>query len=350
MVDLADFDSRGGEWLRGEGPAGDIVVSSRVRLARNLSGFPFVPRASDEERKEIVERLKEPLALLQLKNQAFYVDVNSANDLVAGFLVERHLISRELQNGSGPRGVAFGSNEVVSVMVNEEDHLRIQAIRSCFAIEDAYQEALRVDRHLEGHVEYAASPRWGYLTSCPTNLGTGMRASVMVHMPALVQMKQVEKVFHATKQTGLTVRGFYGEGTMASGDLYQISNQTTLGLDEEEILARLAKFLPGILRYESRCRDELLAPKRRLKLEDRCHRSLATLRSARLLTTEEAMQALSLVRLGLVLGVLGGLESSQVHELFVLCQPSHVQTSSGHAMESIERDAARATLVRRTLA
>lgn len=349
-VRLGDLDHRGGEWLRGGGAEGDVVISSRVRLARNLEGYAFVPRASEDERRAIVERVKEPLAQLQLQSRAFFVDVESADELLGTFLVERHLISRELQNGSGPRGVAFGSDEVLSVMVNEEDHLRIQAVRSSLSIRDAYEDALRVDAALEQVLPFAASPRWGYLTSCPTNVGTGLRASVMLHLPAMVQMKQVEKLFHATKQTGLTVRGFYGEGTMASGDLYQISNQVTLGKDESAILSGLEKMLPSILRYEARCRDELQAPRHRLKLEDRCHRALAVLGAARLLTTEEAMQQLSLVRLGLVLGVLGGVEASRVNELFVLVQPAHVQKLADATLEPGDRDAARAALVRRTLA
>jgi protein arginine kinase len=349
-VELGDLDHRGGEWLRGGGVQGDVVISSRVRLARNLEGFAFVPRASEDERRAIVERLKEPLAQLQLQRRAFFVDIESADEVLGTFLVERHLISRELQNGSGPRGVAFGSDEVLAIMVNEEDHLRIQAVRSSLAVREAYEEALRVDRQLERVVPFAASKRWGYLTSCPTNVGTGLRASVMLHLPAMVQMKQVEKLFHATKQTGLTVRGFYGEGTMASGDLYQISNQVTLGKDDDAILAGLEKMLPSILRYETRCRDELQAPRHRVKLEDRCHRALAILRAARLLSTDEAMQQLSLVRLGLVLGVLGGVEATRVNELFVLVQPAHVQKLAEAALDPSDRDAARAALVRRTLA
>ncbi len=349
-VNLVDLEHRGGEWLRGGGPHADMVISSRVRLARNVEGFAFVPRASEEVRQAIVERVKEPLAQLQLQRRAFYVDIDSADDVDAGFLVERHLISRELQGGSGPRGVAFGSDEVVAVMVNEEDHLRIQAVRASLAVREAYEQALLVDRQLERALPFAASDRWGYLTSCPSNVGTGLRASVMLHLPGLVQMKQVEKLFNATKQTGLTVRGFYGEGTMASGDLYQVSNQVTLGKDENEILISLERVLPQILRYEAKCRDELQAPRHRAKIEDRCHRALATLRAARLLTTDESMQLLSHVRLGLVTGILGGVDLTRVNELFVLVQPSHVQKLADAPLDAADRDGARASLVRRSLA
>ena len=348
-MDLRDLDRRGGEWLRGEGRSWETVISSRVRLARNLAGFPFVSRASDEERRTIVDRLKPALAGLRLASQGFYVDVDGADDLLGSFLVERHLISRELQNADGARGVAFGSNEMVSVMVNEEDHLRIQSIHSSLALEEAFEEALRVDNELEQRVEFAASTRYGYLTACPTNVGTGLRASVMLHLPAMVQMKQIEKLFQAAQQTGFAVRGFYGEGTMASGDLYQISNQITLGRTEREILDGLLRLLPSIMEYERRCRAELTSRKRRLKFEDRCHRALATLKAARLLTTEEAMQFLSLVRLGGVLDVFDDLSIQRVNELFVLVQPAHVQKQAGEALEPEERDAARARLVRAAL-
>jgi protein arginine kinase len=348
-VRWGDLDHGGGEWLRGEGAERDVVVSSRIRLARNLAGFPFLTKASEEQRREIVDRLREPLAGLALTTRPLYVDLEAADDVLGSFLVERHLISRELQGGKGARGVAFGSDEVVSVMVNEEDHLRVQTIRSSLDLEAAWRRALEVDGALEREVEYAVSARFGYLTACPTNVGTGLRASVMLHLPALVQMKQVEKLFHSANRTGLAVRGFFGEGTMASGDLYQISNQVTLGMDESAILARLGQMLPSILAYERRCRDELLSARRRAKLEDRCHRSLATLRAARILGSDEAMTLLSAVRLGVTAGVLTGLDLKRVNELFVMVQPGHVQMIRGRSLSPDERDEQRALLVREAL-
>lgn len=349
-MEIGDLDRRGGEWLRGEGRHAEIVISSRVRLARNLTGFPFLTRASDDQRREIVQRLREPLAKLGLGTHPHYVDLEEADEVFGSFLVERHLISRELQHGRGARGVAFGSDEVVSVMVNEEDHVRIQAIQSSLAIEETWRVALEVDRALERAVDFAASSRYGYLTACPTNVGTGLRASVMLHLPAMVQMKQIEKLFNAAHRTGLTVRGFYGEGTMASGDLYQISNQITLGVTEEDILEGLRRILPTILEYERRCQEALLGERRRTRFEDRCHRALAILRAARVISTDEAMMHLSAVRLGLVMGVLRGLEMPKVNELFVLMQPAHVQKLRGQRLEPEARDVARADLVRRNLA
>jgi len=348
-MDLGDLDRRGGDWLRGTGPRSEIAISSRVRLARNLAGFPFLTRASDDQKREIVDRVRRPLGELDLKTRAFYVDMDTADDVLGGFLVERHLISRELQHGRGPRGVAFGSDEVVSVMVNEEDHIRIQAIHSSLAVSDTFRAALAVDMALERSLDFAASQRYGYLTACPTNVGTGLRASVMLHLPALVRMKQIEKLFNAARRTGLTVRGFYGEGTMASGDLYQISNQVTLGVTEEEILESLERILPKILDYERRCREELLSDRRRMRLEDACHRALATLRAARILSTEEAMQNLSTTRLGIVSGLLEGIPVERVNELFVLAQPAHVQKIHGRVMDPPDRDVLRADFVRHNL-
>jgi len=348
-MELSDLDRRCGEWLRGEGSRAHVVISSRVRLARNLAGYPFATRAEEDQRREITLRMREELSGLGLGPRQYWVDLGKADKLEARFLVERHLISRELESGRGPRGVAFGSDEVVSVMINEEDHVRIQTIRAGLALEEAWQRALQVDRELEKRLEFAASNQFGYLTACPTNVGTGLRASVMLHLPALVHLKQIEKVFHAASRTGLTVRGFYGEGTMASGDLYQISNQVTLGHTEEDILKSLSTLLPRILEYEEMCRTEL-ASRGLLKLEDKVHRALAILRSARTLTSEEAMQYLSSVRLGFVMDILKDVDIASLNELFVLTQPAHLQKLEGRALDPDERDVRRATFVRTTLA
>ena len=347
-MELRDLDTRGGEWLRGNGAQGDVVISSRVRLARNLAGFSFLSRASEADRREIIDTLRGPLMSLGLTSRAFWMDLEDADRLDTRILVERHLISRELESSRGPRGVCFGSDEVVSAMVNEEDHLRLQTIRASLALDEAWHTAVEIDQALEREVGFATSERFGYLTACPTNVGTGLRASVMLHLPALVHLKQIERVFRAANRTGLTVRGFYGEGTMASGDLYQISNQITLGRTEEEILSSLKTMLPRFLAYEHRCREELTT-RGRMKLEDKCHRALAILRSARTLTSEEAMQFLSAVRLGSVLDILPEITLPQVNELFVLTQPAHLQKLEGSALEPEDRDIRRAAFVRNCL-
>jgi protein arginine kinase len=348
-MELSDLDRHGGEWLRSGGPRHEIVVSSRVRLARNLAGFPFAQRAPDDQKAEVVRRSREALEALALGTRTFWVDLEQTDKNVARLLVERHLISRELEGGKGPRGVLVSRDEVVSVMVNEEDHLRIQAIRAALALEESFEAARAVDVGLEPRLAYAVSERYGYLTACPTNAGTGLRASVMLHLPGLVHLKQVDKVFQAASRSGLAVRGFNGEGTPAMGDLYQISNQVTLGRGEEEIVSDLNDILPRLLEYEERCRQEL-SGRGRTKLEDKVHRALALLRAARTITSEEAMQHLSAVRLGVVLGVLSGLDLARVNELFVLAQPAHLQKLEGRPLDADERDVRRAAFLRARLA
>jgi protein arginine kinase len=347
-VELADLATPSGEWLRGVGAEPDVVMSSRIRLARNLAGFPFHAKATEDQKAEIVARARTVAENLALGPRRWFVDVAASSHLETRFLVERHLISRELAMGKGPRGAAFGSDERVSVMVNEEDHLRLQAIHSGLALEAAFEDALRLDLGFEEALPYAVSPQWGYLTACPTNVGTGLRASVMLHLPALVYAKQMEKVFQAAARTNLAVRGFYGEGTMASGDFYQISNQVTLGLDEKDVLRSLHRMLPTIVQYEREVRQHLL-DQRRTKLEDKVHRALAVLRAARTLTSEEAMEMLSAVRLGVVLGLLPSPDVKAVNELFVLVQPAHLQKLSRKELDPDERDVQRAALLRQRL-
>lgn len=348
-MDLADFDARSGEWLRGAGTDTDVVMSSRVRLARNLAGFPFALKASEEQKGEILGRMRDAAEHLPLGSRRFFVDVASISPLESRFLHERRLISAELDKGKGPRGVAFGVEERVSVMVNEEDHLRLQAIRSGLAVESAFDDAVALDRALEERVSYSVSPKYGYLTACPTNVGTGLRASVMVHLPALVVARQMEKVFQAAQRTGFAVRGFHGEGTKATGDFYQISNQGTLGVSESDILQNLSRMLPTILEYERRVRKHLL-DSQAVKLEDRVHRALAILRAARSITTDEAMELLSSVRLGIVTGVLAEPALPVVNELFLLVQPAHVQKCAGKTLPEDERDVRRAGELRSRLA
>jgi protein arginine kinase len=357
-VDLSDFDSVGGEWLRGDGPDADVVMSSRVRLARNLAGFAFSARATEEQRQEIVGRVRTASEGLALGRRRYFVELSAPEDrreakereLDRALLHERHLISAELERGKGPRAVAFGSDERVSVMVNEEDHLRIQAIRSGLDLEAAFQDAKALDVALEQVLPWAVSPVYGYLTACPTNVGTGLRASVMLHLPALVSAQEMNRVFQAAARTGLTVRGFYGEGTKAMGDFYQISNQVTLGQSEEEILRKLSRMLPTFLDYERKVREHLLT-NFRLKVEDKVFRALAILRVARTMTTDEAMELLSAVRLGVVTGLVPGATLRTVQDLFVLVHPAHLRRQVGRALDSAgERDVQRAALLRERLA
>ncbi|MGQ0614235.1 MAG: protein arginine kinase [Planctomycetaceae bacterium] len=348
-MDLDELIGQSGEWLRGSGPEGDIVISSRVRLARNLGRFPFLTRATEAQRAEIHQAVRDALDRLGLvQNGHCYVDLAQSNDLTSRFLLERHLISRELANGTGGRGVLFNKSEMLSLMVNEEDHLRIQAIRAGFQVEAAYDEVHAIDEALDRELEFAFSERFGFLTACPTNVGTGMRSSVMVHLPALVFTKQIDKVFSSVTKINLAVRGFYGEGTEASGDFYQISNQVTLGVAERKILDLLLRIVPKIVSYEREVREHLVDTDR-VRLEDKIWRAYGLLKAARSISSEETMGLLSSVRLGVNLGLLSGLDIATVNELFILTQPAHLQRLEKRALSSGERDAMRAEFIRRHL-
>jgi protein arginine kinase len=334
-----------GEWLRGTGPESDVVVSTRIRLARNLADFPFTNRASAHQKAEIEARLRDRVAKLDVTPRLGYVNVASLSPLDRQFLVERQLISRELANAEGPRGVAFDDRERVSLMVNEEDQLRLQVMRSGLALDEAWQDIDKVDDLLEQRLTYAFSEQLGYLTACPTNVGTGMRASVMLHLPAQGLTKQIEKTFRALQKINLVVRGLYGEGSRASGDFYQISNQVTLGKSESTALSELREVILEIIGVERRARGALVDANRQA-LHDRVSRALGTLQSATMMTSEETMELLSSVRLGINLGLLDELTAATVNELFIHTQPAHLQKLMGTTLDGEERNAARARYLR----
>jgi protein arginine kinase len=344
---LSDLTSQAGEWLRGSGPMSEVVISSRIRLARNVSGYPFLTRCSKSKRQELEEKIRE--TILESRLSTLYVDLESAPEIDRLLLVERHLISRPHKDAQGARGVAVGENETLAIMVNEEDHLRIQVLRSGLQLEEAWEQIDAVDDQLESSLDFAFSPRFGYLTACPTNVGTGLRVSVMLHLPALRLTSEIEKVFRAAKEMRLAVRGLYGEGTEATGDFYQISNQTTLGKSEEEIIGDFKHVvIPKIIHYEHQARSALLS-ERLVALDDKVFRALGLLRSARLMETEETLAALSHVRLGVNLKRLKDLDINKVNELFLLTQEAHLQRILGKKLEGEARRAARAEFIRQRL-
>lgn len=336
--------SKGQVWFRLMGPEADVAMSTRIRLARNVEGYSFPSFIAEDKRKELEAKLRGWIGKARVAHAVEYQNVNALPSLQRTLLVEKHLISRELANGTGERGVTFG-DDLLSVMTNEEDHLRIQVLRTGLKLREAFTTIREVDLKLEKLVPYAYSEQFGYLTACPTNCGTGMRISVMLHLPTLVLMNQIQKVFQAATKVGLTVRGFYGEGTNASGDFFQISNQHTLGKTEEEILGIVERIVTKIVEYERGVRKHLIESNR-MVLEDKVWRSLGVLRYARKLTSEEAMELLSAVRLGVTMNLVPGLNIADVNELFVLTQPAHLQAMKGRALEAPERDVARANLVR----
>lgn len=347
-----------GEWLRASGPESDIVISSRVRLARNLSDFPFIARATDSDREQIEQILHARIDALQSAgklpatrpdSELHYVDVGHLEEVDRQFLVERQLISREHAEAEGARAVAIDSGERFSVMINEEDHLRIQVMHSGLDLETAWKEINQIDDLLEEQVNYAYNDRLGYLTACPTNVGAGIRVSVMLHLPALVITRQIDKVFRSLQKINLAVRGLYGEGSQAMGDFYQISNQVTLGMTEEELLAKVADVVPVLLEYERQARNFLIRESQET-LHDRVSRAFGILRTAQTISSEETLHLLSSVRMGINLGLIGDVAIPTVNKLFVHTQPAHLQKLAGMELDQSDRNIERATYLRRHLA
>ncbi|MDR4509258.1 MAG: protein arginine kinase [Candidatus Brocadiaceae bacterium] len=345
---ISDLADNTGEWLRGTGPESDIVISSRIRLARNIARYPFLSRANVKQKKELEEIIRGQIKKAEIVPSIHYVNLSEITQVDRLFLVERHLISREHAGGDGERGVAFGKSENISLMVNEEDHLRIQVIRSGLELNEAWEAINDIDNKLERNLNYAYSPRFGYLTACPTNVGTGMRASVMLHLPALGMTHHIEKVFNAVMKLGLVVRGLYGEGTQVSGDLYQISNQFTLGKSEIEIIEIIESVIPRITSYERMARKALVSESRE-QLEDRVWRSYGMLKVARMISSEEIMHLLSQVRMGVNLGIIDDVEMKTLNELFILTLPGHLQKLEGRELTSTQRNILRASYVRKRL-
>ena len=350
-----------GSWLSQPGPESDVVLSCRVRLARNLVDSPFVPRLDAAGAEEAAARLRVHLVEAAIDGETLWVPMSQATPVLRLMLRERHLISRDLapseEGRSAPpgRAVAFGASETVSVMVNEEDHLRLQALASGFQLDLAWERAQAIDRHLETRLPLAFSTEIGYLTACPTNVGTGLRASVMMHLPALGLVRtELEKVFTAAQRTGLAVRGMYGEGSRAAGDYYQISNQITLGRSEGQLVDDLRALVPRIIDFERRLRGALLK-EQKAALKDRVSRSIGLLRTARAMPTEGALAHLSNLRLGFHLGIASEATVDVLNELGVQVQKGHVQAlaqqgSESELIDASERDRLRASLLRKRLA
>ena len=347
--DLDQLLKQPSEWLRGVGPVSDIVMSSRIRLARNLEKFTFATRATQASQGEVLRVVKEGLEKTLTLKEPLFLDIGGLSEVDRQFLVERHLISREHIVRPDYKGVVIGQGEVFSVMINEEDHLRIQVMQSGMNLRDAWALVDALDDELSEVLPYAYSTEWGYLTCCPTNTGTGMRASVMAHLPSLVITKQINKVLHTITKLGLTARGLYGEGTEASGNFFQISNQVALGRSEEEIIENIDRILKEVIHQEQTARESLMTTGNRIQLEDRIWRAFGILRHAKTMSSTEALDLLSAVRLGVDLGLMNGLDRPTINELFIFSQPAHLQKLEGKALTAKERDTKRAHLIRERL-
>lgn len=350
MSSVDVFVGKPAEWLKATGPDSDIVVSSRIRLARNIKGYPFLQKLTAEQQEEIVELMEGSIKKSATLKGAYYFRYNSLTDVDRQFLLERHLISKEHAGEKGEKAVGITPNEVVSLMVLEEDHLRLQAFQSGFNLMETWRTVNQIDNELEKNVDFSFSGSLGYLTACPTNVGTGLRASCMLHLPSLVLTKQVHKVLQALAKLNLAARGLYGEGTQATGNFFQFSNQMTLGQQEEEIIDNLATVIKQVIEHEKQAR-EYLQDKRKAKFEDQIWRALGTLKTARFIASSEATQLLSLLQLGIQMGLIEApLSKQDLNTLFLLIQPAHLQKMTGKILNATERDTRRAELIRERLA
>jgi len=338
-----------GEWLSGDGPNRQIVVSSRVRLARNLSKKPFPGWAKKAERLEVVKLVKDAVEHLPEMSESYSENLETLSSLEKQVLVERHLISREHAAKGVGSAVVMNAPQSLSVMINEEDHLRMQAICCGLQLDKVYKMINRVDSELEEVLDFAFDSRLGYLTACPSNVGTGMRASAMLHLPGLVMSDQINKIINSVNKIGLAVRGLHGEGTEAMGNLFQVSNQTTLGEAEEEIIGRLNRVIEQIIEHEQNARA-LLAQRKPITLHDQVGRAYGLLSQAYSMSSKEALNLLSIIKLGIDLCVFPDAHRFPIDELFIETQPAHLQKGAQtQKMSSEERDALRATIIRAKL-
>ena len=337
-------------WMRNEGPDSDIVLSGRIRLARNFLEIPFPIIAGQAELESIQEFLQK-----EYEHESFesheefeYIPINQLTAIEKNTLVEKHLISPHLVKNKQTAGALISKDEQVSVMINEEDHLRIQLYFPGFQLEKALEEAFKIDDWLERKIDFAFDESMGYLTSCPTNVGTGMRASVMMHLPALVLTKQINRLLPAINQLGFVIRGIYGEGSGAMGHIFQISNQITLGKSEDDIVKDLESVISQLIEHERNARERLMEQSA-MELENQIYRSYGVLEYSRIIESKEAATCLSNVRLGIDLGIIKNVSRNILNELMVLTQPGFLQQYAQKELSSNERDVLRATLIRERL-
>ncbi len=337
-------------WMKEEGPDNDIVLSSRIRLARNFEHVPFPILSNQDDLHRILDFFQQEYA-----NQSFeayqdleLIQMNNLKDIEKRVLVEKHLISPHLSDHSNYGGVLISENEQVSIMVNEEDHMRIQLYVPGYQLDKALDEASKLDDWLEQDINYAFDEERGYLTSCPTNVGTGLRASVMMHLPALVMTQQMNRLVPAINQLGLVVRGIYGEGSEALGNIFQISNQITLGKSEKDIVEDLKSVVHQLIEHERSARDRIIG-QTGVQLEDKIFRSYGVLSYSRIIESKEAAKCLSDLRLGIDLGFITNVSKTILNELMILTQPGFLQQYAQKTLTPEERDVRRASLIRERL-
>jgi len=335
-------------WLADRGPEDDIAISSRIRLARNISGIPFPVSADKGQLIGVSMAVEAAVKKSNCFDSSFQFDLKDLSKTDRQILLERRLASRELLDKESMASLIVSHDESVGVMINEEDHIRLQAMRSGCQLHEVWEEIDRIDDKLSDELNYSYDSSLGYLTSCPTNVGTGMRASVMLHLPGLVLADQINSVIHGVSKLGLAVRGIFGEGTASLGNLYQVSNQSTLGESEVQIIERLTAVIKQIITHEKNARQYLLENKQNF-LMNQVGRAYGILRHAYLVSSEETLNSLSALRLGVDMGMFSSVEIHTVNELFILVQPSHLQKYAGRELTSEDRDVFRASIVRERL-
>lgn len=347
-MELNDLIFQTGEWLKGSGPSSNIVMSTRLRLARNMAKVPFPNRANKRQLDDVTQQVQKAASQVSYFKKAAFFRMSELDGIDKEFLIERHLMSHEHAGNIDGKGLLVSSEEVLSVMVNEEDHLRVQVLHSGLNLFAAWKIINAIDDALSEKIDFAYSQQWGYLTACPTNTGTAMRGSVMLHLPALVMTKQINKVLSAISKLNFVSRGFYGEGTEAIGNFYQISNQASMGHSEEDILENISGLIRQIIEQEEQARQALIVQNKPL-LEDKIYRSLGLLRTSRIISSQETVELLSMVRLGVDLGIVKDVKFPVLNQLFITIQPAHLQKIEGTRLSASARDIKRANLIRQKL-
>ena len=332
-------------WLSSAGKESTVVLSTRVRLARNIAGSDFPESADIETKKRIISYVDSVVTRSKLLGEGQYFKAADIDSVDKDFLIERHLISPVFLNGDLDKALFISPDERVSIMANEEDHLRIQALSPGLDPKGSFELAVKYETEISKYLEYSYDSDFGYLTSCPTNAGTGMRASVLIHLPGLVLTREIDKIISHITRSGLVVRGFYGEGSDVLGNLFQISNQTTLGVTEDEILQQIERVTNEIIEKEATARQRLIEETSEI-IEDKIWRAYGILKHARVLTSEEVMNLLSAIRLGHATKIIDFLDISLINDILLLSQPAHLQKYYGSEMEHNKRDFVRAQMVR----
>jgi protein arginine kinase len=332
-------------WLRGEGENSDVVLSSRVRLARNVKDYRYSSRSVRDEEMQLRDEVLGVLEREKLMDDMTRINIEGLCSYECNYMIEEHLISKDLLLNKPAACVVVGQGCRVSMMINEEDHLRIQSIASGFNLRQCWNEAEKLEGLIGGSLEYDFHPKFGFLSSCPTNTGTGMRASVLIHLPGLVLTKEIQKVLRGITQIGLTFRGLYGEGSEVLGNFFQISNQVTIGKNEEELIEHLSRITSQIIQHEQNARSVLFKDAGHY-IQDKVWRAYGILERARTISAEEVMNLLSAVRLGVSMKLIKGLSVSTINRILIYSQDAHLDVAAGKRLKPMERDVNRATVVR----